>query len=87
MELIAAITLAGPLGYFCATRRRGLGLYLLIWAIVFPVQTVVVFSMSDDGQDFLYWIVNAVILCAGIGVNAAGARLRERRMRASAVSA
>jgi hypothetical protein len=79
MELIAAILLAGTLGYFTSTRKRGLGLYLLIWAIIFPIQTIVVFSASDDGNDFLYWVVNAVILCGGIGLNTAGARLRQRR--------
>ncbi len=30
MELIAAILFAGPLGYFCRTRKLGLGLYLLV---------------------------------------------------------
>jgi peptidoglycan/LPS O-acetylase OafA/YrhL len=80
VELIGAVLLAGPIGYFSKTRMRGLCLYLIVWAVVFPIQTVVVFSMSDDGNDFMYWVVNAVILCAGIGLNAAGARLRERRL-------
>ena len=81
MELIGAVLLAGPIGYFSKTRMRGLCLYLLLWVVVFPIQTYVVFSLSDDGSDFMYWVVNAVILCAGIGLNAVGARCRERRLR------
>jgi hypothetical protein len=80
MELIAAILLAGPLGYFGGTRRRGLVLYLLVWAVIFPIQTIDVYSTSSHG-DILYWVVNAIILTAGIGLNPAGARLRERRTR------
>ena len=72
MELIAAILLAGPLGYFGGPANRGLVLYLIVWAIVFPVQTVVVYSTSSGGQDALYWIFNAVILAVGVGLNAAG---------------
>ncbi len=77
MELIAAVMLAGPLGYFCRTRRRGLGLYLLAWAAIFPLQTAVV--LPNDDQPVAYFAVNAVILAAGVGLNALGARLRERR--------
>ena len=39
MELIAAVLIAGPLGYFA---RSGLLIYLVVWAVIFPVQTVVV---------------------------------------------
>lgn len=78
MELIAAVLLAGPLGYFCRTRRQGLGLYLLAWAVIFPIQTIVVLG-DDPGAPISYFVVNAVILAAGVGLNALGARLRERR--------
>jgi hypothetical protein len=84
MELIAAIVLAGPLGYFGGTRKRGLVLYLMAWIVIFPIQTVVVFS--DEGDDFMYWVVNAAFLAAGVGLNAVGARLRERRLRAAAAA-
>jgi hypothetical protein len=79
MELIAAILFAGPIGYFARTRKQGLLLYLGLWAIVFPIQTVVVFSTSDDGSDVLYWVFNAAFLAMGIGLNTLGARLRLRR--------
>jgi hypothetical protein len=82
MELIAAILLAGPLGYFGGPRKRGLVLYLFVWAVIFPIQTIVVFS--NEGEDFAYWVVNAVILAAGVGLNTAGSRLRERRTRSAA---
>lgn len=34
MELILAILVAGPVGYFTETRKRGLAIYLALWAIV-----------------------------------------------------
>jgi hypothetical protein len=74
MELIAAVLLAGPLGYFA---RHGLRYYLIAWAIIFPVQTVVVFSEGDGAWS--YWVINAVILALGIGLNRIGHRLRVKR--------
>jgi hypothetical protein len=82
MELITAVVTAGPLGYFSRSRRRGLLLYLLAWAIVFPVQTIVVLSDTDPaGNDWQYWAVNAIILTTGIGLNQLGHRLSEARRR------
>ena len=78
MELIAATLLAGPLGYF--VRSRPLLAYLLIWAVIFPVQTVVVHAENADDIQPLYFVLNAVILAGGIGLNTLGARLRRRRM-------
>jgi hypothetical protein len=86
MELILMILLAGPAGYFTATRTRGLAIYLALWAIVFPVQTVVVYSTSGHGGDVLYWVFNAAILCAGIGLNRLGSVLGERKRGATAAS-
>lgn len=83
MELISAILIAGPIGYFAATRRRAVALYLGWWAIVFPIQTIVVFNASDDGNGALYWIFNALILGLGLGMNKLGSVLRERRQSAS----
>jgi peptidoglycan/LPS O-acetylase OafA/YrhL len=83
MELIAAVLLAGPLGYFARTRAQGLTFYLAAWAVIFPIQTVVVFSEGNgDNDDPLYWVFNALILCLGIGLNTLGARLRQRRLYA-----
>ena len=79
MELIAAILLAGPLGYFCHTRKKGLGLYLLAFAVIFPIQTAAVHADGADDINAAYFVVNAVILSVGIGLNAFGARLRHRR--------
>lgn len=86
MELILAVLGAGPIGYFTKTRRTGLIAYLVAWAVVFPIQTVVVFN-SGDGNDTLYWVFNALILCLGIGLNEAGRRLRARRQGAEIASA
>jgi len=80
MELIAAVLLAGPLGYFTQTRRLGLGLYLVVWAVLFPIQTMVVHSENPDDIVALYFVFNALILAGGIGLNTLGARLRSRRL-------
>ena len=81
MELIAAVLIAGPLGYFVPTRTRmrGLALYLALWAVVFPLQTAVVHAENPDDIVPLYFVINAFILAGGIGLNTLGARLRERR--------
>jgi hypothetical protein len=81
MELIAAVLIAGPLGYFLPTRTRarGLAVYLGLWAVIFPIQTVVVHAENPDDIEPLYFVLNALILCLGIGLNTFGARLRERR--------
>ena len=87
MELIAAILLAGPLGYFCRTRKQGIVLYLIVWAVIFPIQTIVVHSENPDDIVALYFVFNAGILALGLALNTLGARLRERRTRtAGAVS-
>ena len=80
MELITAILIAGPAGYFARTRKQGLLLYLGVWAVVFPIQTMVVFSESGDDSNALYWVFNALILAVGVGLNALGARQRQRRV-------
>ena len=79
MELILAILAAWPAGYFTSTRKRGLALYLLAWAIVFPIQTI---SVDSSGQlDPLYGVFNALILAVGIELNLLGSRSRERRAK------
>jgi len=83
MELIAAVLVAGPLGYFVRTRTRvrGIAIYLVLWAVIFPIQTAAVHAENADDIEPMYFIVNAVILAGGIGLNTLGARLRERRRR------
>jgi hypothetical protein len=77
MELIAAVLIAGPLGYFVAPPKRARIAYLAIWAVIFPIQTGIVGIYSDF--DILYFVVNAVILCLGLGLNHYGSVLAERR--------
>ena len=79
MELIAAILLAGPLGYFCRTRKQGLTIYLAAYVVIFPIQTVVVHADDPDDIGVSYFVVNAAILLLGVGLNSLGARLRRRR--------
>ena len=82
MELICAVLLAGPLGYLLG-RRRGLPAYLLLWAAVIPIQTVVVRSENADDINPMYAAVNAAILALGIGLNRLGAQLAVRRKAGS----
>jgi hypothetical protein len=84
MELIAAVLIAGPLGYFVRTRTRarGIAVYLALWAVIFPIQTAVVHAENADDIGPTYFVVNALILAGGIGLNTLGARLRGRRRRA-----
>jgi hypothetical protein len=86
MELILAVLGAGPIGFFTKTRKSGLITYLVAWAVVIPIQTVVVFS-EDSKFDLLYVVFNAVILCGGIGLNRLGSILRERRAAKQGVAA
>ena len=78
MELIAAVLIAGPLGYLIRSRRRSLLAYLGVWAVIFPFQTAVVLG-EDRSDEWAYWPVNALILAFGIGMNHLGARLARRR--------
>jgi hypothetical protein len=75
MELILAVLVAGPLGWFL--RSHALAVYLGLWAVVFPIQCVVVHSEGD--LDPAYWPLNAVILAGGITLNQFAARRRARR--------
>jgi hypothetical protein len=65
------------------TRRQGVLLYLALWAVIFPIQTIVVHSENPDDIETLYFVFNAVILAGGVGLNALGARLRVRRTGAA----
>ena len=87
MELILAVLGAGPIGYVTKTRKGGLIAYLTAWAVVFPIQTFVVFSESGSDKNILYFVFNALILCAGIGLNRLGSVLRERRAAKRGVAA
>ena len=82
MELIAAILLAFPIGYYARNSRNGLLIYLAVAAVIFPIQTVVV--AADDQVDASYWPVNVVILAAGIALNRYGHHRRERTGAATA---
>jgi hypothetical protein len=63
--------------YFVRPRGRAMIAYLGIWAVIFPIQCIVVFA--DGNNDPLYWIFNAMILAGGIGLNRLGGRFRDRR--------
>ena len=77
MELIAALLVAGPLGFLARTARAALLRYLTVWAVILPIQTIVV--GDEQGIDPLYPVVNAAILAVGIGLNRLGYKLGRRR--------
>jgi uncharacterized protein YqgC (DUF456 family) len=79
MDLILAVIGAGPIGFYTSTRRKGFLVYLAAWTVVFQVQTIVLFIIDDGANNAVYWVVSAVILCLGIGLNRLGSVLRERR--------
>jgi len=79
MVQIAALLFAAPLGYFCKTRRQGLAFYGLLTAVLLPIQTLWILSDSPDDINDGYWLIQVLTLAVGIGLNALGARLRERR--------
>jgi len=79
MELILAILGAGPIGFFVSGRRRAVLVYLCLWAVVFPVQTIVVFSENGSDDNAMYWVFNTLILGLGIALNRGGILLSERR--------
>jgi len=82
MELIAALLIAAPVGYFARTARAALLRYLVLWAVILPIQTIVV--SDDKGIDGLYPVVNAAILALGIGLNRLGYKLGRRRRKRQA---
>jgi hypothetical protein len=79
MELIVAILVAGPLGYLTTRPRTGVTVYLAIWAVVLPLQTVVVHSENADDLNWQYVVVQALVLALGLGLNRLGTALRHRR--------
>jgi hypothetical protein len=79
MELILAIAVAGPLGFLFPTGKVGIRLYLLAWAIVLPIQTVVVHNENTDDINWQYAVVNALILAGGVALNRLGVTLRTQR--------
>jgi hypothetical protein len=84
MELIAAVLIAGTLGYFIRPSKRALFAYLGVWAVIFPIQSIVV--VPKETSDPTYWIFNALILGVGIGLNRLGARFADRRREAAALA-
>ena len=68
-------------------RRLGLILYLLVWAVVLPVQTIVVHSENPDDINAAYPLVNALILAGGVALNRLGAAMGERRRRRTSTAA
>ena len=74
MELFTAVILAGPLGYLAPSRRAGLALYLLAWALILPVQLVALGGLEPGDP-----AVNALILALGVACVLLGARMGERR--------
>jgi hypothetical protein len=55
-------------------------IWLLAVAVTLPIQTLWILSDSpDDVNNVSDWVIQALTLAVGLGLNALGARLRERR--------
>ena len=83
MELVAAVLFAFPLGLRFGF-SRGLVAYLVVWSIIFPIQTTL--RVRDDG-DFNavgYVVFNALVLLGGVVLNRWGARRAASRESAMA---
>jgi hypothetical protein len=50
-----------------------------VWAVVLPIQTIVVHNENPDDINWQYALVNAVILGTGIALNQLAASLRTRQ--------
>jgi hypothetical protein len=83
MELILALLVPGPLGYLMPDRRVGLAAYLAAWAVVLPVQTILVHSENPDDLNWQHPLVQVVIVSLGLGLNHVGRTFRERRLAAA----
>ena len=57
---------------------------MLAWAAILPVQTAVVHADSPDDINVLYFLLNGLILGAGLVLNALGGRVRGRRVSGAA---
>lgn len=54
-------------------------LCLLVWAAIFPIQTVVVHAAAPSDIEPPYFVFNALILALGITLNQLGPRYRVKR--------
>ena len=79
MEIALALLVAGPLGYRFSQHRKGLWIYLTLAIIVLPIQTVSVYFDDPKYIDISYFVLNAIFIAVGVGLNRLGTYVRARR--------
>jgi hypothetical protein len=70
-SLAIAVLIAGPIGYFSATRALGRKRHLILWAAILAIQTLVADLTGDLTWE--YAAFNVPILALGLGLNLFGA--------------
>jgi 4-hydroxybenzoate polyprenyltransferase len=73
------LALAFPLGWLTGARRRAMLATGLVFAVIFPIQTIVV--RNDNPHDFnpAYFVVNTLILTIGMALTIGGSAIASRR--------
>ena len=80
MTLITAIIGGLACGYIFGLRRQAFIVWLAVWAVVLPIQTLFLVD-PDNRDDWSYWPVQAVILVVAVAMVWLGSRLRARLSR------
>lgn len=78
MTLTTAIVGGLACGYFLGRRLKAVVVWLALWAVVLPVQTMFLVN-PDNVDDWSYWPVQGAILVVAMGMIWLGAKLRARR--------
>jgi peptidoglycan/LPS O-acetylase OafA/YrhL len=79
MNLIAMLVLGFPVGALVARRRWAYLVVVVVFLVILPIQTIQVHNDNPADINWMYPVVNAVILAGGLGLVTLGARWRNRR--------
>jgi hypothetical protein len=82
MTLITALIGGLACGYLLTRRQTAIAVWLVMWAVVLPVQTRFLVN-PENVADWSYWPVQAAIFGVAMGMIGLGAKLRARRSRTS----
>lgn len=79
MTLLTAIIGGVVCGYIFGMRRRAGIVWLAVWAVVLPIQTLLLVDPDNRG-DWSYWPVQGAILLVAMVMIWLGARARQARL-------
>jgi hypothetical protein len=80
MTLITAIIGGVVCGYSFGFRRKAVVVWLIVWAVVLPFQTLLLVG-ADSRGDWSYWPVQGAILLVAVAMIRIGAGVRAWRSR------